>query len=152
MGRRAAAFDRADERGAARRLVEAEPVLRRRLDLPRFQHGGLMTPRERTLAFDAAVTEFVDAATSGRRDRAERLLALHPGIARAGLHPALLLGDVGGVERHLAVDPALATAPGGPRQWEPLHYVCHSAMGGSREREIGLASVARLLIARGADP
>ena len=107
---------------------------------------------ERTLAFGAAVEQFVEAATGGRRDRAERLLALHPGIARATFHTALLLGDAGQVERRVAAEPALATAAGGPRGWEPLHYVCHSALGGSAPREAGLAAVAALLIGRGADP
>src|SRR5262249_45199011 len=47
---------------------------------------------ELTLAFDAALNQFMEAATGGRGDRAERLLALHPAIARANFHTALLLG------------------------------------------------------------
>ena len=106
---------------------------------------------ERTLAFGAAVEQFVEAATGGRRERAERLLALHPGIAGATLHTALLLGDVAAVSSRLAADPSLATAPGGPRGWEPLHYVCHSAMATSPSREAGLAATAARLLERGAD-
>ena len=34
----------------------------------------------RTLEFAAAITEFVEAATDDRRDRAQRILALHPKI------------------------------------------------------------------------
>ena len=37
----------------------------------------------RTLSFDAAVEEFIRCATGGASGRAERLLALHPGIASA---------------------------------------------------------------------
>src|SRR5262249_47939727 len=48
---------------------------------------------ELTLEFAEAVDSFVEAATDGRSDRAERLLALHPAIARASFHTALLLGD-----------------------------------------------------------
>ena len=48
---------------------------------------------EVTLEFDAAVNEFLEAATDGRGDRAERILALHPKIAAANLHTALVLGD-----------------------------------------------------------
>lgn len=33
---------------------------------------------ELTLVFDAAVTQFIEAATDGRTERAERLIALHP--------------------------------------------------------------------------
>src|SRR5256885_4037568 len=43
---------------------------------------------EVTLEFDAAVKEFLEAATDGRGDRAERILALHPKIAAANLHTA----------------------------------------------------------------
>jgi hypothetical protein len=81
---------------------------------------------ELTLEFGAAVEQFIQAATDGRSDRAERLLALHPGIARANFHTALLVGDVETVERLLAAHPALATERGGPRGWEPFHYVCYT--------------------------
>src|SRR5262249_6931086 len=92
-------------------------------------------------------------ATDGRRDRAERLLARHPGIARASVHAALLLGDAAHVENELAARPALATEPGGPRGWQPLHYVCYTAVGARTEtRQAGLVTIARQLIARGADP
>ncbi len=49
---------------------------------------------ETTLGFNAAVEAFIEAATDGRADRAERLLALHPGIARADFYAALVTGDV----------------------------------------------------------
>ena len=47
----------------------------------------------RTLSFDAAVGQFVRAATGGASRRAERLLRLYPKIAGASLHTALVLGD-----------------------------------------------------------
>jgi ankyrin repeat protein len=108
---------------------------------------------DRTLAFDAAVDQFIEAATSGRGDRAERLLELHPGIARASLHTALLLGDSEMAAARLAQDVSLATAHGGPRGWAPLHYVCYTSVGArTRRREEGLVSIARQLISMGADP
>jgi ankyrin repeat protein len=108
---------------------------------------------ELTLEFDAALEQFFAAATDGRPDRAERILALHPGIANANFHAALLLGDARNVEARLDRDPTLATAAGGPRGWEPLHYVCHTAMAhDSPQRGEGLAAIARRLIALGADP
>ena len=56
------------------------------------------------------------------------------------------------MDARLAADPALATSPGGPRGWEPLHYVCHSGVGGAAaSREAGLVAAARRLIALGAD-
>ena len=106
-----------------------------------------------TLEFDAAVGEFLEAATDGRRDRAERILALYPRIATANLHTVLVLGDAELVNARLERDPSLALKPGGPRSWEPIHYVCYTAMAhDSRERAAGLAAIARRLMALGADP
>jgi ankyrin repeat protein len=105
---------------------------------------------ELTLEFGAAVDQFIHAATDARPDRAERLLALHPGIAKANLYTALVLGDAAAVDARLAAFPAAATQPGGPRGWQPLHYLCHSAVAGRSRDE--LATVARRLIELGADP
>jgi ankyrin repeat protein len=108
---------------------------------------------ELTLEFGAAVDEFVQAATDGRADRAERLLALHPGIARANFYTALLLGDDEAVAKRLTEKPSLATERGGPRGWEPLHYVCYTAVGKrTAAREAGLCAIAGRLLASGADP
>jgi len=49
---------------------------------------------ERLLSFDAAVNEFIRCATGEAAGRAHRLLALHPGIAQANLHTALVLGEL----------------------------------------------------------
>ena len=148
------AFTRASDAELARRslaLHDAQSVIAR-------EHGfdSWNALRERveevTLEFDGALELFVQAATDGRAERAERLLALHPGIARANLTTQLLLGDAAGVEARLAGHPDLATARGGPRDWTPLHYVCHTSVGGrSSEREAGLVAIARRLIALGAD-
>ena len=108
---------------------------------------------ELTLAFEAALEQFVAAATEGRTERAARLLALHPRIARASFHAALVLGDAPFIEARLGENPALATTGSGPRGWQPLHYVCHStAHGGAPERLAGLAAIARRLLSLGADP
>jgi ankyrin repeat protein len=108
---------------------------------------------ELNLEFDAAAGQFVEADTDGRADRAERLLTRFPAIARANFHTALLLGEATAVDAELARHPELATAAGGPRGWEPLHYVCYSSVGArSDAREEGLIAIARRLIALGADP
>ena len=106
-----------------------------------------------TLEFDAALGEFLEAATDGRRDRAERMLVLYPKIATANLHTALVLGDANTVNARLERDPSLATQPGGMRGWEPIHYVCYTSMAhDSPARGTGLAAIARRLIALGVDP
>jgi hypothetical protein len=101
----------------------------------------------RTLEFDAAVTEFVKAATDERSGRAERILALHPKIRTASFYAALVLGDAGAVDARLTKDPSLATTPAGPRDWLPIHYVCYTVVGSD-----GLADIARRLISLGVDP
>src|SRR5262249_51241108 len=108
---------------------------------------------ELTLEFGAAVDHFIEAATDGRGDRAERLLARHPGIARATVYTALLLGNAATVEARLVENPGFATERGGPRGWEPLHYLCLTSVGArSDTREAGLVAIARRLIALGASP
>jgi ankyrin repeat protein len=108
---------------------------------------------ELTLGLDDAVRELVEAATDGRTSRAERLHALHPRIASASFHSALVLGDVATVEAHLARRPELARESGGPRGWEPLHYVCYDSLGGSPVVNTGgLVAIARRLLELGADP
>ena len=102
----------------------------------------------RTLEFDAAVTEFLKAATDDRRARAERILALHPKIRTANFYTALVLGDAAAVNARLTKDPSLATMTGGPRGWLPIHYICYTAVGSGH----GLADIARRLISLGADP
>ncbi len=78
--------------------------------------------------------EFVLAATSGRRARAEALLAADPAIARDPW-ARLVLGEGWDGD---------ASEPGGPRGWAPLLYVCFSVFAS--------ADLARELLARGADP
>jgi hypothetical protein len=107
----------------------------------------------RTLTFDAAVEDFVRCATGGASGRAERLLALHPGIASASLYTALVLGDAESVAPRLQQHPELATPPGGPQSWEPLLYACHTCLHrGHPGRVEGLVAIARQLCALGANP
>jgi Ankyrin repeats (3 copies) len=107
----------------------------------------------RTLSFEVAVDEFVRCATGGASGRAERLLALHPAIASATLQTALVLGDAPSVEARLRARPKLATQPGGPQNWEPLLYVCHTCLHKiDAGRVDGLMSIARLLCSLGANP
>ncbi len=107
---------------------------------------------ELSLSFEAAVDEFVRCATGDARDRALRLLARHPGIAHANLFTGLVLGDAGAVETKLSARPELALRSGGPQDWEPLLYVCHSCLHREApERAAGLVEIARNLLRRGAN-
>jgi ankyrin repeat protein len=83
---------------------------------------------------EASPESFVLAATDGRKERAEALLAARPEIERDPW-ARLVLG------RGWKGDPS---RPGGPRRWPPLLYVCHSVFAN--------VALARDLLARGADP
>jgi len=86
--------------------------------------------------------EFVELALEEPRE-AEETLAQHPEIAGSGLYAALVLGDA---ER---VPADVSMAKGGPRDWEPLLYVCFSRIG---NRAAVLTETARRLLKSGADP
>jgi ankyrin repeat protein len=106
-----------------------------------------------TFQLDDAVREFVEAATDGRKDRAERLLQLHPGIVGANFHVALVMGHMQRANAWLTKNPALAHKPDGPRGWEPLLYICHTSLRhGSTTDPDGLVAIARRLLELGADP
>ena len=107
----------------------------------------------RTLTFTEAADAFLRFATGGAAARAERLLALHPSIASSSLQAAIVLGDAKAVRSRLQADPELATRTGGPREWAPLLYACHTYLtGGDQARNEGLVAIARELCAAGADP
>ncbi len=106
-----------------------------------------------TLEFTDAVREFVEAATDGREDRAERLLRLHPGITGASFHVALVTGDAKRATEWLAKSPELAHKPDGPRGWQAIHYVCHTSLRRSTVADPnGLVAIARRLLDLGTDP
>jgi ankyrin repeat protein len=83
---------------------------------------------------EASVESFVAAATSGRCERARRLLDARPGIA-SDPWAGLVLG---------AGWDGDASAPGGPLGWAPLLYVTHSCFAS--------VELARELLEAGADP
>jgi len=98
------------------------------------------------LDFQNLVAAFIDAAVSDL-GRAEEILTRHPAIAEAGFHAALVLGKAEEVERMLTEGRA------GPRNWEPLLYVCFSRYAQAKSgRSAGLVETARLLLRHGADP
>ncbi|HYD53003.1 MAG TPA: ankyrin repeat domain-containing protein, partial [Gemmatimonadaceae bacterium] len=85
------------------------------------------------------------------RRQATRLLAHHPELAHDGLATAVICGDVDAVRRALAANPAAAGERTGPKQWEPLLYLCFTRLdhGPSNEHAV---DIARLLLDHGADP
>jgi ankyrin repeat protein len=131
--------------GAAPALHHAQLTIAR-------EQGFASWPRFRAFLVESSldshglVAEFIDAALGDAR-RARVMLTRHHEIERAGLYPALVLGDVSRVEKALAEMPDLATRKGGPREWAPLLYVGFSRLGSGDP-----AGTARLLLTHGADP
>jgi ankyrin repeat protein len=124
---------RAGDADALDRLGGREPILAN-AQLVLARENGYASWPALVAAAEASVETFVEAATEGRRDRANGLLAARPEIER---DPWVRLVRGQGWDG----DPNL---PGGPRNWAPLLYVCHSVYAS--------ADLARELLARGADP
>ncbi|MEO8624457.1 MAG: ankyrin repeat domain-containing protein, partial [bacterium] len=142
-----------DELAAAQlALHDAQSVIAREHGFPSW-NALRERVEELTLDFDDAVREFIEAATDGRTSRAERLLTLRPRIASASVYSALVLGDSVAVESHIAAHPEFVRERGGPRNWEPLHYVCYTSLGArSAASASGLVAITRTLLTLGADP
>jgi ankyrin repeat protein len=120
---------------------------------PRFRAFMIeSTLAQSALDFQSLANTFIEAALTDLR-RAEETLAAHPEIARAGFYTALVLGDAERVRQALDETPALAVTNGGPRQWEPLLYVCFSLFANGKSTRAGsLTETARVLLRCGADP
>ena len=133
-------------------LRDAQSVIARQYGFPSWNALSEQVSLS-TLTLDDAVREFVEAATDGRNERAQRLLRSHPGIVGANLQVALVTGDATRALASLAENPALARESGGPRSWQPLHYVCHTSLHpGSAADPDGLVAIARRLLELGVDP
>lgn len=69
------------------------------------------------------------------------------------IYAAAEAGDAPAVRRHLARDPALATAKGGPRDWDALTYLCFSPrLQNEPALTASFVDAARALLDGGADP
>jgi ankyrin repeat protein len=124
---------RAGDEQALARLGGREPILARaQLVLAREQ--GYASWPALLAATEANADAFVVAATNQRRTRAEAMLAARPEIERDPWARLVLGRDWEG-------DP---NRSGGPRDWAPLLYVCHSCFASPE--------LARKLLERGADP
>lgn len=102
---------------------------------------------------DAACVPLDRAHVSGTLDEAGALLAAHPELASASIHAAAVLGEDAAVRDFLARDRSLATAPGGPRGWDPLTHLCFSRyLRLDPARSDGFLRAAEALLDAGADP
>lgn len=101
-----------------------------------------------TRTLETAEARLVDAVLSGERESVETILAERPGLARRSAWMAAALGDDATVAAELERDRAWARSKGGPKNWEPLLYVCFGRCGGVEARRV---AAAKALLAAGAD-
>jgi ankyrin repeat protein len=88
---------------------------------------------------------------SGTLNDARELLAAHPSLPAHSIYTAAVSGDAVNVRRWLHDDPALATARGGPHDWDALTWCCFSRwLRDERHRADDFVAVARALIDAGA--
>jgi hypothetical protein len=89
---------------------------------------------------------------SGTLEHASMILARYPEVGRANIYSAAVLGDAEAVRGFLARDPALATAKGGPHEWDALTYLCFSRyLRIDVSRAESFVDAARALLEAGAD-
>ncbi len=89
---------------------------------------------------------------SGTLEHADMILARYPDVASGSIYSAAVLGDEAAVRAWLARDSSLATAPGGPHQWNALTYLCFSRyLRIDQARSDAFVSTARILLEAGAN-
>jgi len=80
-----------------------------------------------------------------------RILKRYPDLARENIYTAVVCGELAEVQRILRDRPELARVKGGPRNWEPLLYLCDARLAVPAASDNAVA-IARLLLDNGADP
>jgi ankyrin repeat protein len=104
------------------------------------------------------VNTFIEVASvdrgwhaSGGLEHAEMVLARYPDVAAANVYTAAILGDEAGVRAYVGRDRALASAKGGPYEWDALTYLCFSRyLRIDKARSDGFVMAARVLLEAGA--
>ncbi|AGA30701.1 ankyrin repeat domain-containing protein [Singulisphaera acidiphila] len=112
-------------------------------------------------SIDESVAAFIEAAcvpldsdhASGTLEEAQAILGSQPEVAGHNIYTAAVLGDDAAVRRLLAIDPANATAKGGPRDWDALTHLCFSRfLRLDPARSEGFVRAATALLDAGASP
>ncbi len=112
----------------------------------------MRSPFDPVTAFFEAAGPPRDGHASGTLDEAEAIRAGHPEVARSSIYAAALVADHASVCDFLARDAALATAKGGPFDWDALTYLCFSRyLRLDATKGDAFVATARLLLDAGAD-
>jgi ankyrin repeat protein len=99
---------------------------------------------------DLACLSYRGNDSTERHKKAQRLLDDNPALAQANIFTASAVGDAKTVDQLLRADPAASTATGGPRDWEPLLYLCYARIQ-SNDPQHSPLEAAKVLLANGAD-
>jgi ankyrin repeat protein len=75
----------------------------------------------------------------------------HPDVGAFSLLTAAVSGDLAEVERWLLADSSASSARGGPKNWQPLQYLCYARLPNSSASEHSVA-ITQALLDAGADP
>lgn len=88
----------------------------------------------------------------GTLEQAEIVRARYPEVSTANIYSASVLGDAATVRSFLAQNPSLATAKGGPHEWDALTYLCFSRyLRLDKAQSEGFVEAARALLEAGAN-
>jgi ankyrin repeat protein len=89
---------------------------------------------------------------SGTLEHAEMIRSRYPQVATANIYAAAILADESTVRHFLSRDPKLATAKGGPHDWDALTYLCFSRyLRLDKSRSDAFVRTARALLDAGAN-
>jgi hypothetical protein len=89
---------------------------------------------------------------SGSLEYADLILAHYPDVATASIYSAAVLADEAAVRGWLGRDASLATAAGGPHEWDALTYLCFSRyLRIDQARSEVFVATARVLLEAGAN-
>ena len=132
-----------------RQTVSTEPALPAMTDF-----GSIETHEHRVATFlqYACCSDYM----RGRGDQtrlpaaAARLLRAHPEIADDSVYTAIVCGNVTQVAARLTADPSLVNRKGGPRNWEPILYLCYGRLPWDEARD-NAPAVAKVLLESGAN-
>ena len=103
---------------------------------------------------EQAHDDFIKAAVwHGPLEPAALIVAEYPAIATHSIYAAAILGDAATVREFIARDPASATRPGGPDNWDALTHLCFSKyLRLDPARTQGFLDAASALLDAGANP
>ena len=85
-----------------------------------------------------------------RIQTAQRMIEEDPELATVNVYTAAVVGDADILREMLLDDPTLATQRGGPRDWEPLLYLCYGRLSVTPSRDTPAA--AEVLLEYGGNP